>query len=84
MILAAAQTSPVRFNTEKNIEEHIFWIKKAAKKNADFHDLQINFILDNIINPDYSKYPEKFDLIVSNPPYVRESEKKLMNNNVLA
>jgi release factor glutamine methyltransferase len=53
-----------------------------AKKNAQFHGLEINFIHDNILCPDYSNYRSKFDLIVSNPPYVRESEKVYMQKNV--
>lgn len=30
-----------------------------------------------------NEMPETFDIIVSNPPYVRESEKKFMHENVL-
>ena len=43
---------------------------------------EIRFIEDDILNPDFSKYP-KLDIIVSNPPYVRLLEKDKMQNNVL-
>ncbi|RLD64285.1 MAG: peptide chain release factor N(5)-glutamine methyltransferase [Bacteroidetes bacterium] len=54
-----------------------------AKQNAKFNNAKINFINDDILNYDKTKYSNKFDVIVSNPPYVRELEKKLMNKNVL-
>jgi release factor glutamine methyltransferase len=44
-----------------------------AKKNAFQNKVDINFIEADIFNYDSNK---KYDLIVSNPPYVRESEKK--------
>lgn len=54
-----------------------------AKKNASLNKQRINFIIDDILDPAYEKYPADFDLVVSNPPYVRKSEKKNMHNNVL-
>lgn len=53
---------------------------KIAKKNADNYNLNITFLCEDIFkfNPD-----SKFDLIVSNPPYVLESEMKKMHKNVL-
>ncbi len=57
---------------------------EVAKKNAAANDVNVNFINDDILNP---KNPEllenKFDIIVSNPPYVCESEKSEMRANVL-
>ena len=57
---------------------------EVAKKNAEANDVNVNFILDDILNP---KNPElidnQFDIIVSNPPYVCESEKSEMRANVL-
>jgi release factor glutamine methyltransferase len=53
-----------------------------AKENADFHHLDIKFILDDILNPNFSLYSESFDIVVSNPPYVRLSEKMWMKKNV--
>ncbi|MGI6478359.1 MAG: peptide chain release factor N(5)-glutamine methyltransferase [Salinivirgaceae bacterium] len=44
--------------------------------NIDFKQLDIFEILD-------SDFPQKFDIIVSNPPYVTESDKANMQNNVL-
>ena len=56
----------------------------VAKKNAEANFANVNFIKDDILNP---KNPEllesRFDIIVSNPPYVCESEKKEMRANVL-
>ena len=56
----------------------------VAKKNAAENDVDVRFVLDDILNP---KNPElidnQYDIIVSNPPYVCESEKSEMRANVL-
>jgi len=52
-----------------------------AKENAKRYNLELSFIKDDILNPS-QKYPI-YDIIVSNPPYIRNSEKKLMLQNVL-
>ena len=52
----------------------------VAKKNAKINDLKVNFIERNILQMD--NLGEKYDLIVSNPPYVCQSEKKSMNRRV--
>ena len=53
---------------------------EIAKSNAILNSVKINFKLIDVFNFSDTK---KYDLIVSNPPYVLESEKKLMNKNVL-
>ena len=40
---------------------------KTAKKNADFHQLDINFIHADYLNLDLN---QNFDVIISNPPYI--------------
>ncbi|MGC9342363.1 MAG: peptide chain release factor N(5)-glutamine methyltransferase [Bacteroidales bacterium] len=57
---------------------------EVAKQNASLHNTNVNFIIDDIFNPEFSAYPESLDLVVSNPPYIRESEKAFMNENVFA
>jgi len=54
---------------------------RVAKQNALNNKLDVHFVHDNLLSPEKS-FP-KFNLLVSNPPYVRESEKKLMHKNVL-
>ena len=54
---------------------------KMAQENAKNNNTSIHFIQDDILNYNYD-YPE-FEVIISNPPYVLESEKKLMKKNVL-
>jgi len=57
-------------------------ILKIAKRNAEFNEAEVEFFRDNILNP--MKNREKpFDVIVSNPPYVKASERDLMQKNVL-
>ncbi|ADY51479.1 protein-(glutamine-N5) methyltransferase, release factor-specific [Pseudopedobacter saltans DSM 12145] len=55
----------------------------VAKQNALMNGVDIDFYLDDALNLDAEKYPF-FDVIVSNPPYIRESEKKEMHSNVLS
>lgn len=51
----------------------------VAWENAQRNHVQIDFILGDI----FSDEIKDFDVIVSNPPYVMESEKATMENNVL-
>ena len=51
-----------------------------AKQNAKKNNVDINFIEADIL--DYTS-KKQYDLIVSNPPYIRNLEKKKMQNNVL-
>lgn len=52
-----------------------------AKKNATLNNAEIHFLTQNILTT--KQLPEIMDIIVSNPPYVRELEKYEINNNVL-
>ena len=55
---------------------------KIAHKNAETNQVQINFILQNILET--KDLYQNFDVIVSNPPYVRNLEKQEIKKNVLA
>jgi release factor glutamine methyltransferase len=54
---------------------------KKSKENANYNKEKIFFFKENILES--KEKNQGFDIIVSNPPYVRESEKALMKNNVL-
>ncbi|MGC6430480.1 MAG: peptide chain release factor N(5)-glutamine methyltransferase [Jejuia sp.] len=65
---------------------------EVAKFNANKNNVNVQFIKDDILNPCHSELVtersrsaafQKFDIIVSNPPYVREMEKSQMKANVL-
>ena len=53
---------------------------EVAKENAKLNNVSIDFIHADIFE---YKSEKKYDVIVSNPPYVLESEKLLMKKNVL-
>lgn len=55
----------------------------VARENAIANDASIIFIEQDILTLPYSITGSPFDIIVSNPPYIRESEKVLMRPNVL-
>ena len=54
-----------------------------AKKNKELLNGKVEFLKLDILKESSSKFTEKLDLIVSNPPYVLNSEKELMLSNVL-
>ena len=55
---------------------------KVAKTNAELNTVSIEFLEADILNFKHFT-SEKFDIIVSNPPYVRQLEKPHMKANVL-
>ena len=52
-----------------------------AKQNAILNKVTIEFIELDILNTE--SLPQEYDVIISNPPYVRELEKEEIKNNVL-
>lgn len=54
---------------------------EVARANADRLHARIGFIAQDVFL--YEPAPDSFDIIVSNPPYIAEHEKKDMDNNVL-
>lgn len=60
---------------------------KIAKKNADLNKVNIHFYCTDILKTssltEIINSNTKFEIIVSNPPYVRALEKEKIKNNVL-
>lgn len=56
---------------------------KIAQSNAKTNLCNINFAISDILKIDNPFDETKFDIIVSNPPYVRDMEKAQMHCNVL-
>lgn len=54
---------------------------QIASQNAHLNAVEINFFESDILNA--GSLPQQYNIIVSNPPYVRQSEKLLMQQNVL-
>jgi len=54
---------------------------QIAIENALSNNVKVQFIQKDILNTD--QLTQKYDIIISNPPYVKEDEKKEMNRNVL-
>ena len=56
---------------------------EVAIQNAKNYAVDIDFFQDDILNL-FHTFSEKFDVIVSNPPYILETEKKGMCKRVIA
>lgn len=54
---------------------------EMAKLNAKQNNLEVNFSIVDILNP--FETSKKWDIIVSNPPYIPEAEKSEIHANVL-
>ncbi len=57
-------------------------VLKVARQNASLNKVAVDFIQMDILKA--LELPIQYDIIVSNPPYVQNSEKKKMQPNVLA
>lgn len=57
---------------------------EMASQNAVANEVEVHFILQNILEiDDLKQFSTPFDIIVSNPPYVRNLEKQEIKKNVL-
>lgn len=56
---------------------------ETAKGNAERLQVTLDFVLDDVLLPQSEAWNEPVDVVVSNPPYIRESEKTAMEPNVL-
>lgn len=54
---------------------------QVATDNAEINNVKVDFFQTDILK--VTALPEHYDIIVSNPPYVRELEKEMMQENVL-
>jgi release factor glutamine methyltransferase len=54
---------------------------KIARHNSELNNVEVYFFQTDILKA--QKLPKQYDVIVSNPPYVRQLEKKQMQQNVL-
>lgn len=59
---------------------------ELAQQNTELNEVDVKFIQDDILNPchvELVSVPQNYDIIVSNPPYVRDLEKAEIKPNVL-
>ncbi len=77
--IALALNLPLAEVTATDVSERSIIL---AERNAKSYGVGIKFILEDIFNPVIVK-SGKYDIIVSNPPYVTESQKLLTDKNVL-
>jgi len=57
-------------------------VLSLAARNSRRNSLQVNWMKMDLLNQDTMDPDDRFDLVVSNPPYVRLSEQKSMAYNV--
>ena len=76
--IALAKNLPDATVTAVDISEDAL---TTAKKNAEDNKVKIDFLKLDVLKA--KNLPALYDIIVSNPPYVREQEKEAMHYNVL-
>ena len=56
---------------------------QIAKENAESNGAKVTFVQDDVLHPQSEFFSQPVDLVVSNPPYVCDSERANMEANVL-
>ncbi len=71
----------------ENAEVYAFDVSEAAlevaRENAERNNAKVQFICDDVLYPKSEIFSQPVDLVVSNPPYVCDSERTAMEANVL-
>ena len=77
--ISLAKSLPMSIVYASDISEDAL---KASEYNSLLNNTQVHIINFNVLNPEIKLF-NKFDIIISNPPYVTEKEKAVMHKNVL-
>jgi len=56
---------------------------EVARENATLNNVDVTFLQHDIFEDLPKEFPEQFDIIISNPPYITPDEKAQMSPNVL-
>jgi len=56
---------------------------QIAKENAESNGVKVTFVQDDVLHPQSDYFSQPVDVVVSNPPYVCDSERAAMEANVL-
>ena len=78
--IALAKRFPLAEVTAFDISEKALTV---ARQNALANGVKVEFVCDDALNPQSDRWGRTVDVVVSNPPYIRESEKASMEPNVL-
>jgi release factor glutamine methyltransferase len=54
----------------------------TAEKNAKLNNAKVNFFKHDLFNPDLNETKDKFDVIISNPPYILNGEEESLDKEV--
>ena len=55
----------------------------TAKMNTLINNIKVELICDDVLHPKSELWKQPVDIVVSNPPYIRESERVTMESNVV-
>ena len=55
----------------------------TASRNAINNKVKVDFVCDDVLHPQSLLWNQPVDVVLSNPPYIRESERSSMERNVL-
>lgn len=55
---------------------------QTARENAELNKVEVNFIEADILDPKFEIKNLKYEIMISNPPYVTPEDKKQMHTNV--
>lgn len=78
--VSLSKTMPVSKVTALDVSERAI---DVARRNAIENDAIVDFVCRSIFDDDLPFAPASLDVVVSNPPYVTESDKSQMYSNVL-
>ena len=56
---------------------------ETARMNTLINKVDVNLVCDDVLHPQSDLWHQPVDLVISNPPYIRESERAAMESNVL-
>lgn len=78
--IAMAKRLPLAEVTAFDISEEAL---ATARRNAERNTAMVTFVCDDVLHPQSDYWSQPVDVVVSNPPYICESEKMTMEHPLL-